>query len=181
MKKIEENPRRWHEVLSEALWAHRISRHDATKVTLFELVNGQEAVLPAELNLDTYMLAKQNDLSIVVYHDLMMDNIDEVTDIRLKALKEIEKDKDRVAHAYDKRVKRNSFQVGDLVWKTILPIGSKSNQFDKWSPNWEGPYKVVKVIFGNSYVLETLQDEHLTRAFNRRYLKGYFPSVWQEA
>jgi hypothetical protein len=26
-KKIEDNPRRWHEVLSEALWAHRISRH----------------------------------------------------------------------------------------------------------------------------------------------------------
>ena len=24
MKKIEENPRRWHEVLSEALWAHHI-------------------------------------------------------------------------------------------------------------------------------------------------------------
>ena len=37
-KKIEENPRRWHEVLSEALWAHRISRHGATKVTPFELV-----------------------------------------------------------------------------------------------------------------------------------------------
>ena len=34
-KKIEENPRRWHEVLSEALWAHRISRHGATKVTPF--------------------------------------------------------------------------------------------------------------------------------------------------
>ena len=29
-KKIEENPRRWHEVLSEALWTHRISRHGAT-------------------------------------------------------------------------------------------------------------------------------------------------------
>ena len=28
-KKIEENLRRWHEVLSEALWAHRISRHGA--------------------------------------------------------------------------------------------------------------------------------------------------------
>ena len=37
-KKIEENPKRWHEVLSEALWAHRISRHGATKVTPFELV-----------------------------------------------------------------------------------------------------------------------------------------------
>jgi hypothetical protein len=28
-----------------------------------------------------------------VYHDLMMDNINEVTDVRLKDLKEIEKDK----------------------------------------------------------------------------------------
>ena len=40
-KKIEESSRRWHEVLSKALWAHRISRHGATKVTPFELVYGQ--------------------------------------------------------------------------------------------------------------------------------------------
>ena len=53
-KKIEENPRRWHEVLSEALWAHRISRHGATKITPFELVYGQETILPIEVNLDTY-------------------------------------------------------------------------------------------------------------------------------
>ena len=85
------------------MWAHRISRHGATKVTPFELVYGQEAVLPVEVNLDAYRLAKQNDLSAVDYHDLMMDNIDEVTDKRLKALKEIEKDKLWVARAYKKR------------------------------------------------------------------------------
>ena len=59
-KKIEENPKTWHEVLSETLWAHDISRHGATKVTSFELVYGQEAVLPIEVNLDAYRLAKQN-------------------------------------------------------------------------------------------------------------------------
>ena len=75
-KKIEENPKRWHEVLSEALWAHHISGHGAIKVTSFELVYGQEVVLPVEVNLDAYRLAKQNDLSAVDYHDLMMDNID---------------------------------------------------------------------------------------------------------
>ena len=37
-KNIEENSKRWHEVLSEALWAHLISKHDDTKVTPFELV-----------------------------------------------------------------------------------------------------------------------------------------------
>ena len=79
-KKIEENPKRWHEVLSEALWAHRISGHGSTKITPFELVYRQEAVLPIEVNLDAYRLAKQNDLSAVDYHDLMMDNIDELID-----------------------------------------------------------------------------------------------------
>jgi IS30 family transposase len=39
-KKIDEFPRKWHEVLSEALWAHRTSKHGATKVTPFELVYG---------------------------------------------------------------------------------------------------------------------------------------------
>jgi len=180
-KKIEENPRRWHEVLSEALWAHRISRHGTTKVTPFELVYGQEAVLPVEVNLDAYRLAKQNDLSAVDYHDLMIDNIDEVNDKRLQALKEIEKDKLRVARAYNKKVRPKSFQVGELVWKTILPLGTKSNKFGKWSPAWEGPYKIVKVIFGNSYMVETLQGESLPRALNGRYLKKYYPSVWQDA
>ena len=37
-KRIEENPKRWHEVLSEALWAYRIFRHCSTKVIPFELV-----------------------------------------------------------------------------------------------------------------------------------------------
>ena len=75
----------------------------------------------------------------------------------MKALKEIEKDKLRVARAYNKKVKDKYFQVGDLVWKTILPLGMKSNKFGKWSSNWEGSYRVVKVIFENSYMMETLQ------------------------
>jgi hypothetical protein len=37
-KRIEDNPRSWHEKISEALWAHRTSRHGATKVTPSELV-----------------------------------------------------------------------------------------------------------------------------------------------
>jgi hypothetical protein len=98
-KKIEDNPRRWHEVLSEALWAHRISRHGATKVTPFELVYGQEAVSPVEVNLGAYRLAKQNNLNVESYYALMMDNIDEVTDKRMEALEEIEKNKRRVARA----------------------------------------------------------------------------------
>ena len=168
-------------MLSEALWAHRISRHGATKATPFELVYGQEAVLPVEVNLDAYRLAKQNDLNAMDYRKLMLDNIDEVTDKRILALNAIERDKLRVARAYNKKVKEKSFQVGDLVWKTILPLGTRDIKFGKWSSSWEGPYRIIKVIFGNSYMLETLQEERLPRALNGRYLKKYFPSVWQDA
>jgi hypothetical protein len=93
-------------------------------------------------------------------------------------LKEIEKDKIRVARAYNKKVKLKSFQVGDLVWKTILPVGTKDHKFRKWSPNWEGPYTIVKVITRNPYMLRMLQGEHLSRALNHRYLKKYYPGVW---
>ena len=76
----------------------------------------------------------------------------------MRALKEIEKDKLRVARAYNKKVRGKSFQVSELVWKTILPLRTKSNKFGKWSPSWEGPYKIVKVIFGNSYMVERCKE-----------------------
>jgi len=61
------------------------------------------------VNLDAYRLAKQNDLSIVNYYDLMMDNIYEVSYKQLQDLKEIEKDKLRVARAYNKKVRAKNF------------------------------------------------------------------------
>jgi hypothetical protein len=80
-------------------------------------------------------IARQNELSAVHYHNLMLDRIDEVSDESVKALGEIERDKLRVARAYNKKVKEKLFQVGDLVWKMILPIESRSNKLGKWSPN----------------------------------------------
>jgi hypothetical protein len=52
------------------------SKHGAIKVTPFELVYGKEAVLPVEINLQICRVAKQETLSAVEYHELMMDMID---------------------------------------------------------------------------------------------------------
>jgi hypothetical protein len=97
--------------LSEALWAHRISKHNATKVTPFKLVYGEEVILPIEVNLDALRIAQQNELSAVDYHNLMLDRLDEVSNERVKALGEIERDKLRVAKAYNKRVKEKLFHI----------------------------------------------------------------------
>ena len=104
-----------------------------------------------------------------------------MTDKRLKALKEIEKDKLRVAKAYNKKVKLKSFQVGDLIWKIILPLGMKNNKFGKWSPSWEGPYKIIKVISGNSYMVEMCKVSVYQGLLMGGTLKKFYPSVWQSA
>jgi hypothetical protein len=179
-KKIFDNPKHWHKILSEALWAHIISKHSATKVSPFELVYGQEAVLPVEISLNAVRFARQNNLIVVDYYNSMMDNIDEVTDKRVIALRAIKKDKIMIARAYNK-VKAKSFQVGDLVWKTILPLRNEDRKFGKWSSSWEGLYKVKQVISGNAYLLQTLQGKDLPKALNGRFLKQYHPSMWQDA
>ena len=46
-KKFEDNPRRWHEILSEALWAYHISKHGTTKVTAFEVMYGKKLCYPS--------------------------------------------------------------------------------------------------------------------------------------
>jgi hypothetical protein len=142
-KKISDHPKHWHKVLFEDLWAHRISKHRVTKVSNFELVYGHEALLPAEISLNVVRFARQNDLTVGDYHNLMMDNIDQVTDKRFVAPGEIEKDKIIVAKAYNKDAKAKSFQVRDLMWKTLLPLRSRDQKFDKWSPSWEGPYIIT--------------------------------------
>jgi hypothetical protein len=45
----------------------------------------------------------------------MLDWLDKVSDEKIKALGEIERDKLRVVGAYNKKVKEKSFQVADLV------------------------------------------------------------------
>jgi hypothetical protein len=81
-------------------------------------------VLPVEISLNDVRFVKQNDLTVGDYCNSMMGNIDEVVDKRVTTLVEIEKDKIMVTKAYNKKVKTKSFQVGRLVWKTVLPLRS---------------------------------------------------------
>jgi hypothetical protein len=179
-RKIDEYPRRWHEVLSEALWAYRISCHGATKTSPYHLVYGQEAVLPWEVTAGSRRIEFQNDLSAEEYATLMSDNVEDLTELRLWSLEKIKENKAKVARAYNKKVKPKEFQVGDLVWEAVLPLGTKDATYGKWSPNWHGPYRVDQVLPWNAYMLEELDGVKFPVAVNGQHLKKYFPSMWAD-
>ena len=57
----------------------------------------------------------QNDLSAEVYKNLMIDDLEDLSCHRLRALENIEANKLRIVKYYDKKVKNKHFSDGDLV------------------------------------------------------------------
>jgi hypothetical protein len=92
-KKIDQKPKRWHSVLNEALWPYGMAPHGATQTSPYELVYGHQAVLPWEMQLDSRRVVLQKDLSSKDYNDLLMDELEDLHMIRLRALENIEKNK----------------------------------------------------------------------------------------
>jgi hypothetical protein len=86
-KKIDQKPKRCPSVLNEALWAYRMAPHGATKTSPYELVYGHHAVLPWEMQSDSKRAVLQKDLSSKDYSDLMMDELEDLRMIHLRALK----------------------------------------------------------------------------------------------
>ena len=180
-RKVDEQPRKWHTTLNEALWAYRMACHGATKMSPYQLVYGHEAVLPWETRLGSRRVTFQDQLTADDYVALMKDELEDLAGHRLNALINVEANKTRVGQWYDKKVKVKTFDQWDLVWKLILLIGTKDLIFGKWSPTWEGPYKISRCVPGNAYILETLEGEEFFSALNGKYLKKYYPSVWVDA
>jgi hypothetical protein len=108
-KKIDQKPKRWHLVLNEVLWAYRMAPHGATKTSPYELVYGHHAVLPWGMQSDSRRVVLQKDLSSKDCSGLMMDELEDLHMIRLRALENIEKNKMRVAKYYNKKVKIKQF------------------------------------------------------------------------
>ena len=108
-KKIEEQPRKWHSTLNEALWAYRMACHGSIKTSPYELVYGHNAVLPWEVQTGSRRVMLQNDLIAEVYKNLMLDGLEDLSCLRLRALKNIEANKLRVTKYYNKKVKNKQF------------------------------------------------------------------------
>jgi hypothetical protein len=86
----------------------------------------------------------------------MNNNVKDLTELRLWSLEKIKENKAKVAHAYNKKVKLKEFQVGDLVWEVVLPLGTNDAAYGKLSLNWHGPYRIDQVLPENAYILEEL-------------------------
>ncbi|CAN6677241.1 unnamed protein product [Malus baccata var. baccata] len=89
----------------------------------------------------------------------------------------IQEGKKAVARAYNKKVKIKSFKEGDLVWKTVIPLGAQLRGFGKWSPTWEGPFMISRVLDKGGYYLADLEGNWQKHPINVKFLKKFNSDV----
>ncbi|CAJ2663632.1 unnamed protein product [Trifolium pratense] len=176
-KHIAQKPRNWNKTLNQVLWACRNSPKESTNSTPFRLTYGHDAVLPVEIYLQSIRIQRQMEIATDHYWSMMFDELVDLDEERLRALDTLSRQKERVAKAYNKKVKSKTFDVGNLVWKVILPMDKKDRVLGKWSPNWEGPFKIIRVFSNGAYEIEELTSEKRTLNINGKYLKKYKPTL----
>jgi hypothetical protein len=72
-------------------------------------------------------VARQNQLSHTDYEDAMIEEMDDLDEAQVATLNSIILQKQRVIKNYNRRVRPKTFAIGDLVWKVILPFGTKDS------------------------------------------------------
>ncbi|XP_073049573.1 uncharacterized protein [Primulina eburnea] len=155
----------WVDELPSVLWAYQITPREGTKETPFCLVYSNEAVLPAEIGLESArVMFCDDDNGARRPTDLdLLEEKREAASIHMEAYK------NRFAHSYNRRVIQRNFQVDDLVLRKV-----QEEQRGKMDPKWEGPFKVIdRLIFG-AYYLENAQGKALKRPWNAYHLRKYY-------
>ena len=112
-----------------------------TGETLFFMVYGTKSVIPVEIGMSSFKISnfdkENNEIELRLNLDLL-DEKKERAKIRQATYKH------QVSKYYNQRGKHRSFLLGDLVLRKVT-LSTKEPNVGKLDPNWEDPYKVVKV------------------------------------
>ncbi|KAI5387697.1 hypothetical protein KIW84_073694 [Lathyrus oleraceus] len=162
----------WHEMLPFALHGYRTSVRTSTGATPFSLVHGTEAVLPVEVQIPSLRITKEAGLDEDEWIQTRLDQINLIDEKRLAAVCHGQIYQKSMTQAFNKRVKRQVYQIGNLVIKRIiLPQGDPRG---KWTPTYEGPFVVKKVFSGGAMILATMDGEDFPHPVNADIVKKYY-------
>jgi transposase InsO family protein len=160
----------WDARVYDALWAYRCAYKVSTKFTPFQLVYGQEAILPIEMELPTLRIAideRLGDVESLEHRLAMLEKLDE---IRAQAYLNNEAIQKHRKTYYDSKLTPKVLKPDDLV----LLYDSRFQKFPgKFRMRWFGPYRVLKTYTNGSVELQDFGGRiHVTR-YNGYRLKHY--------
>ena len=104
---------------------------------------------------------------------MLNDSLDVLDEKRDRALVCMANYQQSVAKYYNSRVRPQTFNEGDLVLRKIFQNTAEPNA-GKLGANWEGPYRISKVIRSGVYRLETSDGVEVLRSWKLHHLRKYY-------
>ena len=138
--------------------------------TPFRLTYGNEAVIPAEMELTSYRIGNHDEARNDEAIRLQLDLVDEVKAIAEQRLARYQ---EHMAKHYNSLVRHRDFKVGDLILRKVMGVAKDPTQ-GKLGPNWEGPYRITSWQRKGTYHLETIDRQKLPHPWNTEHLRKYY-------
>ncbi|XP_075665329.1 uncharacterized protein LOC142634989 [Castanea sativa] len=161
----------WAEKLPFTLWGYKISICASTGVAPYSLVYGSEVVLPIKVEIQSLRVlvetkVLEEDQAKARYEQLAL--IDEK---RTRAQYHAQGYQQRIARAFNKKVKLRKLKERDLVLKVLrdenfYPRG-------KMKPRWFGPFIIKKIMSGGATRITDLEWEEMLHLINMDRLRKY--------
>ena len=104
---------------------------------------------------------------------MLNDYLDVLDEKRDRALIRMANYQQSVAKYYNSRVRPRTFNEGDLVLRKVFQNIAEPNA-GKLGANWEGPYRILKIIRPGVYRLETMDGIEVLRSWNSSHLRKYY-------
>eukprot|EP00253_Pinus_taeda_P029425 PITA_29425 len=171
-KLLEENKRNWDSKLKYALWADRVTIKRSTGSSPFKLVYKTEGIFPIQLTLpvEKFLQEEQNEEEDMANR---ITDLIELHQIREQLVEKVAAYQRSIKEAFDKKAKRNNFQIGDLVLKWDA-LKEKKGNHGKFDALWTGPFIISQVQRNNTFMLKSMGGETVFDGpVNGRFLKDY--------
>ena len=131
-----------------------------------------EAVLPIEVQIPSLRIMKDAGLNEDEWIQTRLDQLNLIEEKILTVVCHGQMYQKRMINAFNKKVRHQVYQVGDLVIKRI--ILPQSDPRGKWTPTYEGPFVIKNIFSGGAMILTTMDGHDLRHPANADIVKRYY-------
>ncbi|XP_049368656.1 uncharacterized protein LOC125833539 [Solanum verrucosum] len=130
---------------------YRTTIRISTRATPYFLVYGNDVVIPAEIEIPSLRIIQEAELSDAKLIQVRLENLALIDGRRINNVCHGQLYQNRMARAFNKKVRPINLSPGQLVLKRIFPNQDEAK--GKFSPNWQGPYIVSRVLIDRALIL----------------------------
>ncbi|XP_070025907.1 uncharacterized protein [Nicotiana sylvestris] len=172
LRKMIQSSRQWHEKLPFALLGYRTTVRISVGATPYLLIYGTEAVIPLEVEIPYLRIIVEPEIEDSEWVKTRLEQLTLIDEKRMAAVCHGQLYQQRMARAYNMKVRPRNFEVEQIVLRHILPHHKEAK--GKFAHNWKGPYIIRKLSPKGALYLGYIEGNDPKTAVNADAVERYY-------